>query len=62
MRHAALRAILCVPFFFASYASVDNAADRVASGHTIAMLNESSPHDLIFTGDGKAASEWSLLP
>jgi len=64
-RYASLTAILCVPLFFVSYASADEAADRVAIGRAIATLNEStnepSRHNMLFTADGSAASELALL-
>ena len=61
MRHyASLTAILCAALFVASYASADEAADRVAIGRAIATLNESPP-DALFTAVGNAASELALL-
>jgi len=65
MRYASLTAILCVPLFFASYASAEEAADRAAISRAIAALNEPSnepaPHNALFTKDGNAAEELARL-
>jgi hypothetical protein len=66
MRHyARLAATLCVPLFFASYASAEEAGDRAAISRTIEALNESSndpsQQAALFTADGSAASELALL-
>ena len=66
MRHyASLAAALCVPLFFATHASAEEAADRVAINRAIGALNEStndpSQPAALFTADGDAASELALL-
>jgi hypothetical protein len=61
MRHyASVRAILCLPLLLASYASADEAADRVAIDRAIAALNELPQRAAVFTED--ASSELKRLP
>jgi hypothetical protein len=56
-----MKAILCLPLFFAFYAVADEAADRVAIDHTITALNESpQPGRALFTED--TFSELYSLP
>lgn len=65
MRHyAGMKAILCLylSFFFAAYASADQAADRVAIGRAIARLNELPRPVTLFTEDANASTELARLP
>jgi len=61
MRHyASVKAILCLPLLLASYASADEAADRVAIDRAVAALNELPQRAAVFTED--ASSELKRLP
>ena len=63
MRHyAGVKAILCLPLFFAAYASADEAADLVAIGRAISKLNELPRPTGLFTEDANASSELEGLP
>ena len=63
MRHyAGVKVILCLPLFFAAYASADEAADLVAIGRAIATLNELPRPTGLFTEDANASSELEGLP
>src|SRR5579862_3658482 len=62
MRHfASMKALLCVLLLFAPYAFADEAADRIAIGRAITTLNEPLQHSALFTGDGRAYSEFERL-
>jgi hypothetical protein len=61
VRHfASMKALLCTPLLFASYAFADEAAERIAIGRAITALNEPSQHGALFT-DGRAYSEFEGL-
>ncbi|MCU1258458.1 MAG: hypothetical protein JWO80_1343 [Bryobacterales bacterium] len=61
MRHCtSVKAILCLPVLFVSYASADEAADRIAIDRAIAALNEMPPRATLFTED--SSSELERLP
>jgi len=63
MRHnASVKAILCVPLFFAAYAYADQASDRVAIDRTIAAMNNLPQRGALFTQDADASSELARLP
>ena len=63
MRHyAGVKVILCLPLFFAAYASADEAADLVAIGRAISKLNELPRPTALFTQDANASSEPEWLP
>lgn len=63
MRHqASVKAILCLPLAFASFAYADEVADRVAIDHTIAALNDLPRRAALFTQDADASSELARLP
>jgi hypothetical protein len=63
MRHyAGVKVILCLPLFFAAYASADEAADLVAIGRAISKLNELPRPTGLFTEDANASSELEGLP
>src|ERR1035438_2230564 len=63
MRHyAGVKVILCLPLFFAAYASADEAADLVAIGRAISKLNELPRPTALFTEDANASSELEGLP
>jgi hypothetical protein len=54
-----MKAFLCLTLVFAACAWADEAADRQAIEHVIALLNEHSPPAALFTADsdGRAALE-----
>jgi hypothetical protein len=57
-----VKASLCLPLLFASFALADEASDRAAINRTIAALNRLSQRDRLFTEDADAASELARLP
>jgi len=57
-----VKAILCFPLLFASYAAADEAADRVAIDRTITALKEVSQRGSLFTRDADASAELGRLP
>src|SRR4051812_15833323 len=62
MRHCAgTRLILVVQVLFASGASADEVADRIAIVHSISTLNESPPHVPLFTEEGNGSVEFERL-
>jgi len=62
MRHyASMKALLCALLLFAPNAFADEAAERIAIGRAITTLNGPSQHSALFTGDGRAYSEFERL-
>ena len=55
-----MKALLCAPLLFVSYAFADEAAERIAIGRAITALNEPSQQGALFT-DGRAYSEFERL-
>jgi hypothetical protein len=51
-----MKALLCIPLLFGSFAMADEATDRIAISNAIAALNEPSP-PFTAKGDGRAAFE-----
>ncbi len=52
-----MKALLFVPLLLVSNAFADEAADRVAIGHSIMALNEPTQINALFTGDGRSEYE-----